>query len=123
MRAFGGHGDGIWPVQMAEARNIGRSHRKPCTILGRKLLAWCMLDSADQQDFLSHPAYENGTLGGNPLKMAREQKGLARENALHDFSSWIGRGQIATCRVTSCLTCSTTFLSVAGRRLVCSTAV
>ena len=45
-----------------------------------------MLDTpADQQDFLTDVANEYGTLRGDPLKIAREQKGLAGEDALHDF--------------------------------------
>ena len=52
----------------------------------RKLLAWCMLDTpAAQQDFLADLANEYGTLRGNPLRLAQDQRSLADEAALHEF--------------------------------------
>ena len=45
-----------------------------------------MLDTpAAQQDFLTDLANEYGTLRGNPLQLARDQRGLADEVALHKF--------------------------------------
>ena len=40
---------------------------------------------ANQRDFLAYQAEEYGKLKGDPLKVAKEQRGLTTEEALHAF--------------------------------------